>query len=267
MAYENLGSRQKDYEKAADFTMIRRLPLIVRLNGRSFGRLTKNLTKPFSIEIQNIMAETMMSSIMEIQGAVFGFQHHDEINFILRNDLNFDSEPWYQNRIQKINSVSSSLATLAFNKSLNRLPLPLDIVGDAVFDARVWTVPSIAEAVNYIIWRQQDCFKDSVTTAAQIGLNNTIGKRAAAKYLYKTSIIEKKELLYKYSKIDFEDYPDLFKKGSAAYKVPTIVSDKDEPIYKNKWVLNDEIPSFVEEKDFIYNILLNGHDIFRATNI
>lgn len=268
MIYETLGDRQKEYEKNSDYVLTRRLPIIIRVDGRSFSRLTRKLTKPYSVDIGNIMSETMMYCIMEMQGAVFGYQQHDEINFILRNDQSFDSDPWYQNRIQKITSVASSLATLSFNRGLSRLDPPLDIIGDAIFDARVFALPTISEVVNYLVWRQQDCIRDAVSAAAQEELSLKFGKRTAMKLLQKRTVAEKKELLLSQANIDFDEiYSSSFKYGVAAYKVPTIIPSKEGMTARNKWTLNDTVPLFVEEKDFIYNILLNGHDVFRAPNV
>jgi tRNA(His) 5'-end guanylyltransferase len=144
----------------------------------------------------------------------------------------------------------------------------LEVIGDAIFDARTFVLPSIGEAANYLIWRQQDCLRDAISEAASEALATRFGKRAALKLLYKKTVAEKKDLLLKQVGIDFEEfYPEAFRKGVAAYKVPTLIPAKEGIATKNKWVLNDNVPLFAEEKDFVYNILLNGHDVFRAPNV
>src|SRR3954468_4164279 len=100
--FDSLGARQKDYEKPYDYMLPRRLPVIIRVNGRNFHRVTRKLDQPFCPKLLDFMGSTMLYSIMEMQGAVIGYQQSDEITFVLRNDQTLDSEPWYQNRLQKI---------------------------------------------------------------------------------------------------------------------------------------------------------------------
>ncbi|HVI40116.1 MAG TPA: tRNA(His) guanylyltransferase Thg1 family protein [Anaerovoracaceae bacterium] len=265
---DSLGDRQKQYEDNYDYSITRRVPIIIRADGRSFHRVTRKLQKPYCPELLNVMANTMMYAITEMQGAVFGYQQSDEITYVLRNDQSLDAEPWYQNRVQKMVSIAASLTTLGFNKCLQTLDTKLDIVGDAIFDARVFAMPYISEVANNLIWRQQDCSKNAISGAAQAELAAKFGKRTALKLLDKKISSEKKELLLHHCGIDFDDYyPTSFRRGVAVYKIPTIVPTKDGGVSRNKWNLSWDIPNFVEEKDFLMNILINGHDVFRAPSV
>ncbi len=267
MMYPNIGDRFKSYEKTADYSLVSRLPIVIRVNGRSFNRVTQKLSKPFCSNLSDVMAKTMMYSIMEIQGAIFGYQHHDEINFIIKNDQSLEVDPWYQNRIQKIISITASLITRSFYRNLNQIKPELELVGDALFDARTFVLPNIGEVVNYLIWRQQDCYRQAVSSATQELLINKLGKKPAARILYKASIDEKKELFLEHSGLKFEEfYPNPFYKGTSAYKIPIIMPATRVNV-KNKWILSNNVPFFPEEKDFIYNLLLNGKDVFRADNV
>jgi len=133
--YDTLGDRQKDYEKAFDYSLIRRTPIIVRVDGRSFHKVCRKLAKPYEPLMLEAMVNTMFYVVSEMAGAVFAYQQSDEITFVLRNDQSLDSEPWYDNRVQKIVSIVSSLATLGFNKTINNIDKKLDLTGDAIFDA------------------------------------------------------------------------------------------------------------------------------------
>lgn len=258
---ESLGSRHKEYEDAYDLKITRRLPVIIRCDGRSFHSLTKKLNKPYCSKMLNLMATTMIHSAMEIDGIIFAYQQSDEITFVLRNDLSLDSEPWFKNRIQKLVSVTSSIVTLAFMKNLVMMEGPPEIVGDATFDARVFAVPSISEAANNLIFRQQDCIKNSINMAAQAELIKVLGKKQALELLHEKKGAEKINLLKSKCNINYETYyPAAFRRGVAAYKVPTI---SNENALRNKWHLNFNIPSFVEDRNFVLNILHSGHDVFR----
>lgn len=265
---ETLTERQESYKKPFDYQITKRMPIIITVNGRSFKRLTKKLKKPYCEQFSQAMAGAMMYAIMEMQGAVFGYQCNDQITFILRNDQTLDSEPWYQNKIQKIASITSSLVTLGLYKAISNLENKIEIFGDAIFDCEVMAVPYLSEAVNNIIWKQQFNYKKALNIAAEEEISKKFSKKAAIKALYQKTIDEKKELLLHHCDIDFEDYyPISFRNGIAAYKSPTLLYLKNENKIKNKWILNASLPRLIDEKDFIFNIFLNGHDIYRAPPI
>ena len=58
------------------------------------------------------------------------------------------------------------MATAKFNSLVPEL-LPDKSNNLAFFDCRVWTVPDMNEAVNYLIWREQDATRNSIQSAAQ----------------------------------------------------------------------------------------------------
>lgn len=266
---ESLADRQKQYERNFDYSLMRRCPIIIRADGRSFSRVTRKLQKPYCAELLDVMSKAMLYAVSEMQGAIFAYQQSDEITYVLRNDQSLESEPWYQNRVQKIVSIAASLTTLGFNKFIQESTIKSDIIGDAIFDARVFEVPSITEVSNNLIWRQQDCIRNAISSASQFELGNKFGKKTTLKLLHKKASSEKKELLLNNCGIDFEDYyPSEFKNGVATYKVPYLITGKDEEILsRSKWILNTDLPNFVKDKDFLLNILINGKDIYRGLEL
>lgn len=262
--YDSLGDRQKDYEQAFDHQIIRRTPIIVRCDGRSFSRLCRKLKRPYSPRMQDAMIETMFYVVTEMAGCCFAYTQSDEITFVLRNDQSLDSEPWYGNRIQKIASVTASLATLGFNKNKE----DLDLIGDAVFDARVFGMPTVGEVCNNLIWRQKDCSRNAISTAAQTVLTAKFGKKSALKMLHGVGSAGKLDMMLEECGIDFkEEYPASYRMGIAAYKVPVIVTSEHGNETRKKWKINGDLPDFVQEREFLYNIIYNGSDVFRADNI
>lgn len=253
----DLNERIKSYEDDYDFKIIQRIPIVIKIEVRNFKRLTSELRKPFSLDIMDAMAHTLLYVVTEVSGAIFGYQKDDEINIIIRQE----DDIWLQNRIQKISSISASLATLAFNRFIQALDLEdKDLIGDAVFSANTFGVSSITEAINYLISRQNDCTINAVHNAAFYELDKKYGHRTAYNMLQKKNTKTKQELLLEKCGINFEEhYPIPFIKGIAAYKAPLL---KDSS--KHKWVVDLEIPSFLSNKEWIENIFRSGRDIFRA---
>lgn len=261
----SLGSRQKEYELAYDYRITRRLPIIIRIDGRGFSQLTRRLKKPYCPIMLTLMSNTMLEIAKQIDGVVFAFQQSDEITLVLRNDQTNETEPWFGNRVQKIISVTSSIATYEFNKKLEVLTDKPELIGKAFFDARVFAVPNTFEAINNLIWRQQDCIKNAVTNAAQSELGIKFGKKTAQKILHKKHEAARRDLLLNECNIDFDYYyPAAYRYGVGAYKTPKVVESDYGSVTRNKWFLDYELPVFSESKEFLLTIIESGRDIFRA---
>jgi tRNA(His) guanylyltransferase len=159
---DSLGDRMKKYEDVNRVKLMRRTPVIIRLDGKAFHTWTKGLDRPHDDTFIAIMANTMKFLCENIQGAVFAYCQSDEISILLRDYDALNTEAWFDNNVQKMVSVSSSLATGMFNK------LAADAFEDkplAFFDSRVFTIPK-DDVVNYFVWRQQDAVRNSIRSVA-----------------------------------------------------------------------------------------------------
>jgi len=162
---KSLGQRMKEnYEFRAQTHLTRRTPVIIRLDGRSFHTLTKRfkLEKPFDLKFNSWMQETVIALCEEIQGAKLGYTQSDEISILMVDYDNLDSEAWFNYNVQKVVSVSASIATEAFTNAM---------INDGrcwpvSFDSRAFNIPR-EEANNYFVWRQQDWIKNSVQMLAR----------------------------------------------------------------------------------------------------
>jgi len=260
----SLRERQDKYEEVSDQEALPHIPIIIRLNIKNYKKIAEDLSKPYSVVFSDVMAETLLNIITSIQDAVFGFTYQDEINIILRNDLVKDTKPWYNNNIQKIVSTVASMATLGFIESQD-LVENHEVLDPALFEAKVFTVPSLPEVVNYLILRQSYCMGSALNEAATYELEKKLGKSKANSLLKDKSYSQKKNILLKKCGIDFVDYyPSSFYRGMASYKEPTLVPTRNGSETRNKWVVNDSIPNFVEDKDFVLSIITNGKDVFRG---
>jgi len=261
----SLSERQKSYEAAYDYQIIRRLPIIIRVNGRGFSRLTRKIQKPYSKQFSAIMAGTMLAMAKIIDGCIFAYQQSDEISFVIRNDQTNETEPWFSNRVQKTISISASLATIEFNKILLSQVEKPKLIGDALFDARMFGVPTLSEAINNLVFRQQDCLRNAVSMAALVELTKNVGEKEAYSLLDEKSRIQRIALLETKCGIDFfSHYPISFQRGIAAYKAPKVFNTQRGQITRQKWTLDNDLPEFTYNRDFISGILNSGKDIFRA---
>jgi tRNA(His) 5'-end guanylyltransferase len=194
---------------------------------------------------------------METEGAIFAYQHNDEIIIITRNDQNQDTVPWYENRLQKICSITSSIATQHFNMFSSNTEL--NLLGDALFTSQVFVVPNIAEAINTIIYKQQHNFYTAIQYSCFYELIKKYDKVTIKEMLSDLSVDEKIDLLKQECNIDFNEYHPSFRRGAACYKTPKVI----DGTVKNKWIVNTELPIFTKDTSFLSNILRIGNDIFR----
>jgi len=140
------------------------LPICVRLDGKSFHSFCKGLKRPFDKRLSELMVDTT-KFLVEESNALVGYTQSDEITLIIYSE-DYKSQVYFDGRIQKIVSVLSSAATAFFNSKLSEyLPEKANLLPK--FDCRAWQVPNKVEAVNVLVWREQDAIKNSISMAAQ----------------------------------------------------------------------------------------------------
>ena len=112
-----LGTRMKTfYEQIPKSKLMRRTPVIVRIDGKAFHMFTKGFRRPFDELLTRSMQETTRYLCENIQGCVLGYTQSDEISLVLVDYQTFETSAWFDYEIQKMCSVAASMATLAFNR-------------------------------------------------------------------------------------------------------------------------------------------------------
>lgn len=199
----DLGDRQKFFEKNLIPNVFpKEFPVVARIDGRTFSRVTRGLKRPFDERLSNLMVE-VTKFLVTSSGASLGYTQSDEISLVFMTGR--DSEMWFGGKSQKLVSILASGATVKFNHLLSKYGLEDLAEKLPTFDARVWFVPNVDEANNYLRWRQLDATKNSVTMAAREYFSD--------KEIFKVPTQEKKEMLLTKG-VDWNDYPDFFKKGT-----------------------------------------------------
>jgi tRNA(His) guanylyltransferase len=261
MSVITLKDRIAAYRDAYSQKIIRKIPVVININGRSFSKVTSMIQKPYSADFMNVMCATAIKVSHEIDGAIFTFGFGDDITVITRNDQSHETMPWFQNETQKVASAASSIATLEFNKAAAAVDLQLR--GEPTFTANVFAVPNMQEAVNVIIAKQQLSIQSSLHFATYHELFQKYGSEAE-EMLQGRTIDEKNEILTDECGIDFSSYPLPFRNGFACYRSPSLIPTNEGKIVKNKWIIDTELPIFSKEQAFVATILNTGADIFRA---
>jgi tRNA(His) 5'-end guanylyltransferase len=203
---DEFGNRMKKYESiTTDLSLIPGLPVCVRLDGKAFHTFTKYLDKPYDIHFSESMIETT-KYLVEKTNAIIGYTQSDEISLIYlpkeNEEINF-----FNGKISKLLSVLSSMCTAKFNSIFETVEPNF-----AIFDCRVWNVPSIIEAVNVLAWREFDARKNSISSACFTYYSD--------KECINKNSQEKIEMLKK-KNVDWNTYPEFFKTGIYLAKYET----------------------------------------------
>ena len=254
MKKDNLGDRMKEnYENRAKTQLLRRTPVIIRLDGKSFHTFTRGFDKPFDDILIEAMQQTMLTLCKEIQGCVLGYTQSDEITLVLTDYKKLETSAWFDYDVQKICSVSASIATLAFNRSFAKqceLYAPShsndinnahinSIYKGALFDSRCFNIPK-EEVTNCILWRQKDATRNSINAVAQANFSH--------KELQGLNVNQVQDKLFKERNINWNDFPIYLKRGSCCIKreIDGILT----------WDIDNYIPVFTgESRNYIENLL------------
>ena len=205
MSKDSLGDRIKDEYEFPETSrkFLPGLPIVARIDGRGFSRFTRDMEKPYDERMAKSMIYTT-KKLVEGTHATIGYTQSDEISIVWIPKYNGDI--WFDRKIHKMTSVLSGLATSAFINGLsqyfedwmpllNRMPH---------FDCRVVSFPSMEEAANAILWRQNDASKNSLNSlcSAYYSANQLDGKSASDRH----------NMLYEKG-INWNDYSSYFKRG------------------------------------------------------
>jgi tRNA(His) 5'-end guanylyltransferase len=136
---DELGRRMKEnYEDRYRFYLPRRTYSICRVDGKSFHNYTRNCQKPFDEALMADMDRTAIHLCQNIQGAIFAYTQSDEISLLLTDFETEATDAWFHGNLQKMVSISASMATAAFNAAAQQSSYGK---GLALFDSRVFVIP------------------------------------------------------------------------------------------------------------------------------
>ncbi len=232
-----LATRMKEnYEKPYRHYLTRRTPVAIRLDGKAFHTFTRGFNRPFDKCFGDAMVKTMEYLCENIQGCVFGYTQSDEITLILLDYQTFDTQPWFDYRVDKLCSITASMATLAFNRAFSdtvdewgsvtfdswyeggtyeevdpdMLKLS-EAYGTALkrggmFDARAFNIPK-EEVCNLIFWRQLDATRNSIQMVGQAHFSH--------EELDEKTCSDIQDMLMEKYNINWNNYPTRWKRGVA----------------------------------------------------
>lgn len=262
--------RMQNYKYTSDQSLMRRTPVIIQIDGMHFHTFTKGLDKPFDGILVRSMQETAKYLCENIQGCVLAYTQSDEINLLLIDYQELDSQAWFDNRIQKLTSAAASLATLEFNRrfaervrlmrtmvlhenhpdnsnektheTVKYLKKSIAAKNGATFAACAFNLPQ-DEVTNFFYWRQQDAIRNSIQMVGQANFSHTELQHKSREDI-KQMLRDKSEATGGTIK-PWENYPMFLQRGTCIIKNEEVLDQNDPEIYKRfYWDVDENIPIF-----------------------
>lgn len=242
----DLEDRMKEYEQSTSTKLSENLPIILRIDGRSFHTLTRGLKKPFDLDFIKLMNEIAIDLCdNEIMNAQMAYLQSDEISILIYKSVFSDS--WFKNDIQKMTSVSSSRASAFAMENKNNIFKNKKLI---MFDARVFVLP-VKEVANYFIWRQRDWERNSIQMLAR--------KYHSQKQLQKKNREDMHEMIHQKGD-NWNTIPTLLRRGRCIIPVKKKIHISNKhftgEVERNVWIVDTEIPIFSKDRKYIEKYLI-----------
>ncbi|KAM3544784.1 hypothetical protein ARSEF1564_002248 [Beauveria bassiana] len=233
----------RDFEQP-DY-LLRNTWVVVRVDGRAFTKMCARygFEKPNDRRALDVMNSAARAVVTDLPEITIAYGVSDEYSFVLHKSCNL-----FERRASKL--VSTIVSTFTANyvhcwpnffpDTPLSFPLP-------TFDGRAVCYPTVQNLRDYMSWRQADCHINNLYNTAfwslvQLGgLNN----KEAEKTLAGTLAADKNEILFSRFKINYNNEPDIFRKGSvvfrdyelvdpASHKTADTVDELAEPVQQSK---------------------------------
>ena len=232
------------------------------------------------------MEETAKYLCENIQGCQLAYIQSDEISLLLIDYQRFETSAWFDYEIQKMTSISGSMATMAFSKLFRKnvhqfvevtfrthddtlIKLNdeyMDIIADAsdkgaMFDSRVFNIPR-EEVANYFYWRQLDASRNSIQMVGQANFSH--------KELQYKSCNDIQDMLMTQKSINWNDLPTYQKRGSCVVRNKFVLESdgvkekcmlRDPKQGENNWIIDCDIPVFKGDgREYIEQLVNVGEE-------
>lgn len=230
----------KDYEVYSSLKVPKNSKIIVRLDGRAFHKLSRdlNLIKPYDEGFYKVMAKVCEDLFKEFS-PLFVYTFSDEISLI------FDKLP-FDGRIEKLDSIIASFTSSSFVMNYNT-----DFKKPPAFDSRIIPINE-EDILKYFKWRQDESWSNCVNSHGIAYLKNKYSNNEANDKIKGMKLNEIHELLFQ-NDINLNNVETYKKRGIGIYRKNKKIEGFNKKENKNQisyrsYVYTDwELPIFSEK--------------------
>ncbi len=230
----------KEYEVYSSLKVPKNSKIIVRLDGRSFHQLARDLDliKPYDENFYKVMSDVCVDLFKEFS-PLFIYTFSDEISLLL-DYIPFDG------RVEKINSVTASFTASSFVMHYNA-----EFKKPPAFDSRIIPV-SEEDILKYFKWRQDECWRNCVNSHGISYLKSKYSNSKANDKIKGMNLSDIHELLFE-NGINLNDVETYKKRGIAVYRKNRKVvglnkkENREQISYRSYVDCDWEVPKFDED--------------------
>ena len=225
----------KGFENKND--LLKNTYIVVRIDGKAFTKFTDAHQYKKPNEIQGIKLMVLSAiSVMESFTEIFlAYGQSDEFSFAFKKNARL-----YNRRHEKIltNVVSQFNSAFVYYWPKIFVNCP-ELKYPPCFDGRIVLYPSFQNLKDYFSWRYVDCHINDLynTTFWALVQEGKMSKDEAHQKLKGTLSNDKNEILFSQFKINYNNQPEVYKKGSLVIRVKKSISERPPKKGKND---NDE---------------------------
>ncbi|KAG5921067.1 transcriptional activator [Claviceps africana] len=192
--------------------------IVVRIDGRAFTKMCAKygFEKPNDRRALNLMNAAAKAVVTDLPESMIAYGVSDEYSFVFHKSCNL-----FERRASKL--VSTVVSTFTANYVYSwptyfpdtplSFPLP-------TFDGRAVCYPSVQNLRDYLSWRQADCHINNLYNTAFWSLIQLGGldSKEAQRTLAGTLAADKNEILFSRFHINYNNEPEIFRKGSVIFR-------------------------------------------------
>ena len=253
----------KSFENKND--LLKNTYIVIRIDGKGFTKFTDahQYKKPNEIKGIKVMALAGLSVMESFPEIFLGYGQSDEFSFAFKKNARL-----YNRRHEKILTNVVSQFTSAFVYYWPKIfSNGEELKYPPCFDGRVVLYPSFQNLKDYFSWRYVDCHINDLynTTFWALVQEGKMNKDQAHQKLKGTLSNDKNEILFSQFNINYNNQPEVYKKGTLLIRVKKPASirppkenkenkEKDEETKKKIDEINKKNEEFLEKCDKAYKI-------------
>ena len=230
----------KEFEVYSSLKVPKNSKIIVRLDGRSFHKLARDLklVKPYDDDFYEVMSK-VCRDLFEEFSAEFAYSFSDEISLLLNNVP-------FEGRIEKINSVMASFAASSFVMHYDT-----EFKKPPAFDSRIIPITD-EDILGYFKWRQDESWRNCVNSYGISYLKSKYSNAEANDKIKGMNLSDIHEFLFE-NGINLNDVENYKKRGIAVYRKNKKVigfnkkANKNQTSYRSYVYTDWQLPIFTEE--------------------
>ncbi|XP_063529264.1 probable tRNA(His) guanylyltransferase [Cydia strobilella] len=207
-----------------DDTLLPNSWIVVRLDGKCFHKFSDDhkFEKPNDLRALKLMNYVAFRAMKDFNEILMAFGQSDEYSFVFKKQANL-----YKRRAAKLLTVVNSKFSSSYVYYWNKFFGDEKLQYPPTFDGRVVLYPSDQNLIDYMKWRQADVHINNLynTTFWNLVLKGNLTPSEAEKRLCGTVSADKNEILFKEFNINYNNEPEISKRGTILLRKTVIIND------------------------------------------